>query len=324
MRNVYCTYFNSGYLSRGIVLIRSMREHVPGFELEVLCFDDSAYEFLRREALPGVRPCRLADFEGRCPEVASVKPSRSTSEYFFTCTSNWTWDVAERNPTADMVTYLDADMRFYSSPEPALAEMANRDVMICEHEPGGKETPFGRFNVGWLTFRLSETGLRCLRKWKDDCVDWCYDRVEDGKFADQKYLDAWPAMLGERLAIAPRTLDLGPWGVGRGEFKVVDGTPSVGGLPIILYHFQGLRILDTSRYYLGYYFNHSIRALLTGLYEPYIRELQTVEREFSLNDGNARYARGGFLYNLLTSYRLGHPFLADVKRIFQSLVNSLR
>jgi len=321
---IYCTYFNSGYLSRGVVLIRSMLEHVPGFVLEVLCFDDETYSFLVKQAFAGVVPVRLADFEGRHPELLAVKPSRSRGEYFFTCTSCWTLDVAERNPTVDLVTYLDADMRFYSSPESAVRMMSGKDVMVCEHKRGFANEPYGRFNVGWITFRLSDVGLACLRKWKSSCVEWCYDRVEDGKFADQKYLDQWPGDLGEKLVIAPRTLDLGPWGIDKGEIGVREGVPSLNGKPIVLYHFQGLWIVNARRYEIGWFHKFSIVSLLKFLYEPYIRELQSVEREFSLQSVKTRDNDNGVFHNLFTNFRLGHPYLADVKRMLQNVVDYFR
>ena len=321
---IYCTYFNSGYLSRGIVLIRSMLKHVPGFTLEVLCFDDETFEFLGRQKFPGVIPHRLPEFEARHPELLSVKPTRTRGEYFFTCTSCWTLDVAERNPTADMVTYLDADMRFYASPEPALHLMSGKDVMVCEHRRGFDNEPYGRFNVGWITFRLSEVGLNCLSGWKNSCIEWCYDRIEDGKFADQKYLDQWPASLGDRLVVAPRTLDLGPWGMEQGEIGMKDGTPVLGAEPIVLYHFQGLWIVTASRYEIGWFHKFSIAALLKYLYEPYIRELQSVEAEFALQSQTSRDNCNGIFHNLLTNFRLGHPYLADMKRVLQNMVNYVR
>ena len=54
------------------------------------------------------------------------------------------------------------------------------------------EEKYGKFNVGILGFRNDAEGLRCLRAWRAQCNAWCHDRIEDGKFADQKYLDTWP------------------------------------------------------------------------------------------------------------------------------------
>ena len=321
---IYCTYFNSGYLSRGIVLIRSMLEHVPGFALEVLCFDDETFSFLSRQAFPGVIPVRLSDFEARHPELLAVKPTRTRGEYFFTCTSCWTLDVAERNPEADMVTYLDADMRFYASPDRALDLMSGKDVMVCEHKRGFANEVSGRFNVGWITFRLSDAGLSCLRKWKGQCIEWCYDRAEDGKYADQKYLDGWPADLGDKLVVAPRTVDLGPWGLDKGEIGMKDGVPTVNGDPIVLYHFQGLWIVDFRHYEIGWFHKFSIVPLLKFLYEPYIREILSVEREFSLRSFKLRDNDNGIFHDLFTNFRLGHPYLADVKRVLQNVVNYIR
>ena len=319
MNNVYCTYFNKGYLSRGIVLIRSLSRVDPGFRIEVLCFDDATYDFLVSHNLGNVIPCRLADFESRHPELVAVKPSRTRGEYFFTCTSSWTLDVILRNKAADMVTYLDADMKFFTSPAGVFDSFHDKDILICDHHferDAELKIVYGRYNVGWISFRNNQTGIKCLSKWASDCVDWCYDRLEDGKFADQKYLDAWPALYGDSLAVAPRSLNLGPWGIGNGEFSVREGAPCICGEPIVLYHFQGLRLFGRRHYYLGYYYHHSVSEILEFLYEPYIRELQSVEREFGIASANSRYSNGSLPYRLFTGYWLGHPHLSDIHRRF--------
>lgn len=317
MNNVYCTYFNQGYLSRGIVLIRSLSKVEPDFRIEVLCFDDFTYNFLVSSNLGNVIPCRLTDFESRHPELVSVKPTRTSGEYFFTCTSSWTLDVALRNKTVDTVTYLDADMKFFASPRKVLEDMRSKDILVCGHHferDADLKSVHGRFNVGWISFKNNATGIECLSQWAVDCVDWCYDRLENGKFADQKYLDAWPARYGDRLAIAPKTLNLGPWGIGKGEFSSCGGVPCIDGEPIVLYHFQGLRLFGRRHYYLGYYYHHSVLDILKFLYEPYIRELQAVEHEFGISSANSRYSNGSFLYRLFTGYWLGHPLLSDFHR----------
>ena len=47
---------------------------------------------------------------------------------------------------------------------------------------------YGKFNVGWNTFNRSETAQKALNWWGERCIEWCYDRIEGKKFADQGYL----------------------------------------------------------------------------------------------------------------------------------------
>ena len=322
--NVYCTYFNQSYLNRGIVLFRSLAKFESNFIMEVLCFDDFTYDFLCSHPFGNIRPVRLSDFESRNPALLAVKPSRTAGEYYFTCTSVWTLDVMSRNGNATFITYLDADMRFFSSPVPIFNLMEDKDIMICEHHferNAEKLSTYGRFNVGWITFRTSETGCECLRRWATDCIAWCYDRLEDGKFADQKYLDEWPNRYGNKLIIAPKSLNLGPWGIGKDELTVCGNTPVINGEPVILYHYQGLRLFSERHYYLGYYYHHQVSNILIILCEPYITELISVAREFNLEccRPNSRYSNGSLPYRLFTGYWMGHARVADFQRMLQQL-----
>ena len=321
---VYCTYFNKGYLSRGIALLRSLARFDEDCNVEVLCFDEETHTFFSDNCFRNVTPVSLSEFESRHPELVAVKPTRSRGEYFFTCTSSWTLDVFRRHPESSIVIYLDADMKFFASPSPFLETVNDKDIIICDHNferDYERQAEHGRFNVGFVGFRNNSNGLDCLSRWAADCIEWCYDRPEDGKYADQKYLDAWPERYGDRLCIAPKGVDLGPWGIGKNELTVKDGSLYICGEPVVLYHYQGLRLFGKHHYYLGYYYHHSVSKILELLYEPYIRELQSVEKEFSLcgDGGNARYNRGNLLYRLFTGYWLGWPKLADVQLLVQRL-----
>ena len=36
--------------------------------------------------------------------------------------------------------------------------------------------------------------MKCLKKWTNQCLEWCYYKLEDGKMGDQKFLDEWPKL----------------------------------------------------------------------------------------------------------------------------------
>src|SRR4051794_31690170 len=93
--------------------------------------DDLTHETLARLALPGVSLIRLGDFEDA--QLLRVKPTRKPGGYCWTFTPSLPRHVPQRFPEAELVTCLDADLFFYSSPEPVFAEMGEAPIAIHEH-----------------------------------------------------------------------------------------------------------------------------------------------------------------------------------------------
>src|SRR5207237_1146927 len=86
-----------------------------------------------------------------------------------------------------------------STIEPLFEEMQAKSIAIIAHRFSDAFRKWewnGIYNVGWVTFRRDDNALSCLRWWREQCIEWCYDRIEDNRFADQKYLDDWPTLLG--------------------------------------------------------------------------------------------------------------------------------
>src|SRR6185437_13537892 len=155
-RRVYCTYFDHNYLSRGLALYHSLQRHAPGSRLWVLCMSEACHQALLRLDLPDLVPCRLADFEAADPEVTATRPSRSTVEYYFTCSPAWMRFVLHREPDAEWVTYLDGDLYFFASPDPIYDELRDASVAISPHRFAAKikrYAKFGTYNVGWVGAR---------------------------------------------------------------------------------------------------------------------------------------------------------------------------
>lgn len=310
MKRFFCTYFNGSYLSRGLALIQSMNRWVPDFDLEVLCFDEETFDYLTALKDTRIHAVRLADFELRNPDVAATKPTRSRGEYFFTCTAAWIFDVLSRRDDVDLLVYLDADTYFFSSPDSMYELVMDKDVMICAHDFAPKQKYqeiYGLYNVGVIAFRNNDTGRGCAQRWRDQCVDWCYDRLEDGKFADQKYLDDWPDLYKERLLIAPQGINTGPWGLRRGEIQLTEeGLITISNYPLIIYHFQGLRFYSTKHFYVGCVFDFSPCEILEYIYWPYIRSVVSFSNLLGCHIGShMRYAKESFAARALMGYWVG-------------------
>ena len=101
---------------------------------------------------------------------------------------------------------------------------------------------YGSFNAGSITFRNDDRGRAALDWWRDRCLEWCFDRKEPGRWADQRYLDELQRLFpGVRVA-THRGTALAPWNTHACGIASRNGTLVVDGVPAIFHHYQSLRL----------------------------------------------------------------------------------
>lgn len=255
-----------------------MRHALP-FRLWVLCFDDATYEILHKLALPQVHPILQRDFENEDEQLSRAKANRSQVEYYFTCTPSLIAYVLKNHLEVDTITYLDADLFFFSNPSPIYEELGDGSVLIVGHRfpPHLSHLEkYGIYNVGLLSFRRDDVASRCLHWWRKQCLEWCYDRVENGRFADQKYLDDWPTRFPGVVVLKNKGAGLAPWNVANYSLRVDNRQVLVDSDRLIFFHFHGLRqpwkwLYDPGLAKYGVRANSKLKQ---NIYGPYIRELK--------------------------------------------------
>jgi len=246
----FCTLFDSNYLTRGLALYESLRKYCPEFILYVVAFDDKCYEILSKLKLPNLIAISLKEFES--PELLEVKKTRTQQEYCWTCTSSViSYTIKKYN--LDMCTYVDADLLFFANPELILDEMGEKSVLLTEHrlpDNSPKSKLAGQYCVQFMPFKNNDNGMNALTWWKDKCVEWCYARIEDGKYGDQKYLDDWTDRFPGVHVMDQLGGGVAPWNMFRykiindnGKFFVLE--KSTGRKkPLIFYHFHSTKIFS--------------------------------------------------------------------------------
>lgn len=267
----YITLFDSHFLPQGLALLASMKRHAGKFCLWVLCMDDACFQFLRAQGDDHVRPVSLADIE--TPELLAVKRQRTTAEYCWTLTPFTPRIVFERDQSVGRVTYIDADIHFLHNPGPLFSEFeqSGKAVLITEHAYAADmdaSRTSGKYCVQFMTFKRGDSE-EVRAWWESRCIEWCYARVEDGKFGDQKYLDDWP----ERFPDAVHVLEgihqlLAPWNAWR--FPHCNA---------IIYHFHGTRLLGSGDIFLG--FNPLPETVIRWVYTAYHRDLKDALSQLS-------------------------------------------
>lgn len=262
----FVTLFDSRFLLLGLTLHESLQKVAPNSHLWVICMDELVEHQINKLDLEHVTTVPLLSIE--TDELRSVKSSRTVGEYCWTLTPFAPSAILDIAPDAERVTYLDSDLFFFRNPEVIFKEfeLSNKHVLITEHAyaPGHDRTAqSGRFCVQFMTFRRSQESMTVIRWWQDRCVEWCFDRIEDGKFGDQKYLDQWPVLFPNYIHILRQVdLALAPWNVDfflSRQFNEV--TP-------VFYHFQSFRIVGENLARL--YINVSLSERAHKFYSLYL------------------------------------------------------
>lgn len=277
----YCTYFDSAYIPRGRILIESLRIQADPGPVFVLALDDETYAEVSSWTDLNTRALRLSELEHRFPQLLTAKANRSRMEYVFTLTP-WitTWSM-ERVDAGSFVTYLDADMAFFSSTAPIYEALSKSSVGIVEHRFTWEQSwrrKYGTYNVAWVSFRKDENGEACLEWWARECLLWCKDEVNLGRFADQGYLDSFPTKFDAVTIIKLPGADVAPWNLRRHSITSSStGEVLIDGESLIFFHFHGLRNTGY-RFYFKHipYLARTTGVIRNQIYRPYCQRLMSL------------------------------------------------
>jgi len=281
--DIYCTYFDHNYLSRAVVMIESLRKFDSRTPVHVLALSELCVRTLQELALPNVKVIPLAALEEAYPELLAVKPTRKLIEYYFTLSPFLPHYLFTRTK-ADRITYIDADIWFFTPPQAVLDSLGDASVAITPHRFSfsyRNHTVFGLYNVAWITYRRCAEGLDCLNAYKADCLAWCYDRLEDGRFGDQKYLDTWPTRYPALKVITHKGVNLAVWNVHGHVIRLKDNVVTIDNDPLVFYHFSGAQMLPGGGVQIPTEPGGSSRStavLLEHVINPYQRRLEEERR----------------------------------------------
>jgi hypothetical protein len=294
----FCTLFDANYLTRGLVTYESLMQTTNGnAHLYVFAFDDKCHETLTTMRLPNLTVIALTEFEDAA--LLAVKPTRTRGEYCWTATSSTILYCLQQFGLSNC-TYIDADMVFYQNPQVLMDEIpAGKDVLITLHNYTpryDKSRLSGKYCVQFMYFRNTEGGLRVLNWWRDRCLEWCYNRHEDGKFGDQKYLDDWTERFAKEVHVLQNLGGgMAPWNVQRFDFQQVGNQISAelkdakgleaatitegGKTDVVFFHFHGVKTYVNDAAIFApkmYALSASVRRIF---YEPYLQKLKTVQAQ---------------------------------------------
>jgi hypothetical protein len=279
----FCTLFDSNYLTRGLAMYLSLKKSCPNFVLYIIAFDDICLKILFRLKLENVVVISLAEFENE--ELLKVKPTRTRQEYCWTCSSSSILYCIQKYDL-EMCVYIDADMIFFEDPQVILDEMGDKSILLTEHrlpEEGNKIEKNGRYCVQFMPFKNTLQGMTALTWWTDRCIEWCFNRFEDGKLGDQKYLNDWTTRFSGVHIMEHLGGGVAPWNMYRynildkeGKLVVKEKKTEIED-DLVFYHFQSTKLFYLFGTIIAVYwpYDSDLNGAAKKIYQAYNRYLSS-------------------------------------------------
>lgn len=273
----FCTKVDHHYLPQLLALYDSLCRTGTPFILNVLTLSERCEEQLLGLSFDRMRIVPLQELLWHQPGLIEARKNRSLIEFYFSCTASLLNLLLGKVDDGELVTYLDADTYIFGDFELAFQLLHEASIGIAPHRFHAKlqdREKYGKFNMGWVSLRRDPEGIACAKKWAELCVDWCYERLEDEKFADQKYLNSWPKQYKSVKILEHPGLNCAPWNVEGAKLFSKGEKIQISGAPLIQYHFHGLKWIDSNLFKAN--LERYIQKIPTGLSAIYIRYLQAM------------------------------------------------
>lgn len=243
------TSFTYAYLSRALVLARSVRRRHPDWTLWAIMVDKPP---------PGFSD----DVAWRAAFDHIVDPSGWFGDEW----RRWIFkhDVVEActavkghalvhilEQGADKVVYLDPDISIFHDLSEIERRLDHASILLTPHQAEPNTTPeeihdneitsmkYGIFNLGFIAVRNDNNGRAMARWWAGRLYEACYDDVPNGIFTDQKYCDHVPGLFDNVEVLRDPGYNVASWNLSRRLLTIAkDGTILINEkYPLRFYHF---------------------------------------------------------------------------------------
>lgn len=243
MKRLFLTSCDVNFAARVIALIESLWRWSPEAEITVLCLDEHVGPLLSKSLDRPISTVTISTLIEKEPRLAALRAERSAWEFYATlkpCVLGWALD---RIPEGELLAFVDSDTFFFSSPEPVFDEMRTASIGLSPHRFNDTTAglcKYGDFNAGFGLWRNDSIGKKCLSDWSEQCLEWCFCRVEGPRFMNQGYLSSWPERYENVVILKHPGENLGPWNAGSHRLESGPDGVLVDGHPLIFFHFSSI------------------------------------------------------------------------------------
>lgn len=275
MEVLFCTIASKYRLHQCVAMYHSLKHNMAEAALVVLAVDEESREVFDALKLPGVTVISAKELENT--ELEKLKRQRNSSEYCWTLKPVLLLHLYESFKDIKIFAYLDADLFFFDNPMKLFKGSGNWSVLLTTHKVNRKA------NGGFVAFMRGSHANEALKWWKEKCLEWCYYRNDNRRFADQGYLDLMKARFKGVSYLDMQGANVATWNYFKFDLGLKNGNIYVGRSRLIFYHFSGLRLKKIAGSIALY--GAEVPCLVCGTYSSALRaailEIEEVDREIT-------------------------------------------
>ncbi|MBN23396.1 MAG: hypothetical protein CL678_19070 [Bdellovibrionaceae bacterium] len=272
----FVTYSCQNYIHRILALAESLENQDTECHLLIYTEDKKVSDIIAGYSFKKVSAVHFPEMYSE--KYEEIINNRSRVGYIFTCKSFFLEDAMERFD-GDWFIWIDGDTSFFAEPDSVL-NLRSESILLTPHRFTSSfeifKSQVGIYNAGVAGFKKNEIGKKCLSDWKLKCIDWCDAYVDDENqnFADQKYFDELSRKYEDHIFIPHAGFNAGPYSTLERNVKKEQNTIYIEDSPLILYHYQGLKILSPR--WVDYYAarNYVPKNHRKFIYKPYFDRVQ--------------------------------------------------
>lgn len=244
---VFFTYFDSKFLIQGTVAVQSFLRENKGAKGIIYCTSQKATEILKwKFARDSVDVKLLSELPEIKKEIDTAKnANRNSTEVLISIKPLLILETLKVLSANEILLYIDADLFFYESIVTLLGEFDDCSILLSRHlfPPELSESvKYGVVNAGFIMLRNTPNTVALLMDWAMKCREWCFLRLENGKYADQLYLNDYLYHKEVKVISHPGVNNGMYYFQSRRKVRSEGRDTFIDNHKLVCFHFHGIRI----------------------------------------------------------------------------------
>lgn len=279
------TICSNNYIAQASILAESFKRYHPEYHFAIVLVDKLSaevdYTRVNADEILPIAELEKYNLQDMFDRYEIVELNTAVKPFVFQ-------HYREKYPEAKVMYYFDPDLKFFENIEYVTKQLQTASIVLTPHIlapiPRDGQTPtdqdflnYGLYNLGFLGLNPQHPDVPALLAWWGDrTFHLGYNRVLNGLFVDQLWMNLTTLFYKDVVVSFDKGLNMGPWNLHERSVQSIEPERILlsNGDTLKVYHFSSYRYKNPTQLAHHYSrFNFEDVGLLKKLYEEYFVEL---------------------------------------------------